>query len=131
MTNPRGTWFETEIVNDLSEKFDNLEIPAVATRRPKAGQKHEADVELRLGAGRPIGVLAWHRIVKKDGKKVRVPDGERRVAVLSWDDFVALLGHAHNGGYWPTVYFQCKATQAANVTRILGGLNDWIDQHVR
>lgn len=126
----QGTRWETQSVVDLEEAADRLEVPVVARRRAKAGQKHEADVEAIYGGGTDrIGVVAWHRLVKKDGNKVRVPDGERKVAVLAWDDFVKLVSHAADGhgSFQGTVYVQNKAAQQINATRTLAGLREWME----
>ena len=130
MTNPKGTRWETKTVNDIQRQFDAYATPVAVTRRPKAGQKHEADVQVTCGDGdERFGVVAWHRAVKRDGNKVRVADGERKVAVLRWEDFVVLLEWAARSGRFDgTVYIQNKATQTLNVTRTLGGLRAWMKE---
>ena len=71
--------------------------------------------------GRRIAVLSWKRLIKKEGARRRVTDGEPQVYVLDKDTFWTLLEHYLHD---PTnedvqVVLQCKAREALSVTRAL------------
>lgn len=109
----QGTTHESWIVNSLTD------IGIKSRRLAEGGADDEGDVEAdffgerwvleakarqtlnvqqtlgkarRKAKGLPVAVV-WKRLVKVAGSKNRQPvEGERIVVVLSWEDFVSLLG---------------------------------------
>jgi hypothetical protein len=112
----RGTAFETELVREFSE------MGLYSRRLPEGGANDLGDLEVvgmngmgitveakarevlnvtrelhkaREKSGQPVfTALAWKRLVKKQGKKVRQPDGERVVVVIGLDTFKLLVSMA-------------------------------------
>jgi hypothetical protein len=125
LTNPQGTVWESQVRDRALElRFDSA-------RHPKRGQKHEPDVWVTVpGATRNpvIGALFWKRLVGTKGNGPRQPDGERRVVVLAEEEFwllLTLIDPEHEVRF----EIQAKWAKALNVTRVLGGLRDWLKQH--
>lgn len=122
MTNSQGTVWETEIVRAASNSHDHR-----TGRHPKRGQANEPDVYFLYKYGIPDGtipVVAWKRLVGKKGDGPRQPDGERRVVVIGFDDFIDLLP------FLPYDFeVQAKWTANLNVTKTLAGLRAWMKEH--
>jgi hypothetical protein len=98
-----------------------------ALRLVKRGEKNEADVYLwGSGGDWEIPALFWKRIVKKPGKKVRQPLGERKVVVLRYEDFMDMLSVMYTEGVAPAVWVQAKWAEQLSVTKVLGGLVEWL-----
>lgn len=124
MTNPQGTQWESE----LRDAVRRMHIPA--DRYPKRGQKGEPDVWIGHES-RPdsiIPVLSWKRLTKNKGAKRRSPDGERDVVVMRTTDFLRLVNLLHNDSRF-RYEVQSKWTQNLNVTRVLGELVNWLEEH--
>ena len=109
----QGTEHETRTVLDLKG------IGYHAERIPEGGQNDRGDVEAyQYGRDQdvaPLVVLFWKRLVKKEGQKRRVPDGERDVVVMRKQDFLDLI-HPGAPAY---LIVECKAAETVNVTRVL------------
>lgn len=119
MTNPQGTAWETDIVR-------RAEAQGLGARRlVKQSQKDEADVLIE-GLSGDLPALFWKRIVKRGGKN-RSPLGERYVVVLTVDDFLDLLARVDSYGLAPRVWVQAKWAEQISVTKVLGGLRNWLD----
>jgi hypothetical protein len=125
MTNPQGTRWESEIVSGAQ----GVNLPA--DRYPKRGQKGEPD--LWIGHSTPdktIGVLFWKRLVGKKGDGPRQPDGERRVVVVEYNDFLELIAELDESSpIRHRIEVQAKWTKALNVTRVLGELRSWMKEN--
>lgn len=108
----QGTAWETELVR----RAQNAGL--LADRLPEAGGKDLGDVWLldTPNTGKTRVALAWKRLTG-DGQR-RTPDGERDVIVIPTDHYLELLTYAPEYPY--SVVVECKATQALNVTRVLG-----------
>lgn len=120
MTNPQGTAWESEIETDTG-----------GLRLVKRGQKDEADVFIEgSNPTAEIPALFWKRIVKT-GKKVRQPLGERKVVVLRYDDFLDMLEKMDEYGLSPSVYVQAKWAEQISVTKVLGGLSNWLEAKLK
>jgi hypothetical protein len=125
MTNSQGTQWETEILKRAGD------YGLTGLRYPKRAQKHEPDLYLNhVGVlSLPphgvvqLGIVAWKRLTGKKSGKPRTPDGERRVVVLEFDDFLRLVSHSR---YDYHVEVQAKWAAALNPTRTLGGLRSWM-----
>lgn len=122
MSNAQGPDWEREV------RADFWKHGFLADRRPKYGEKGESDLWVGSPVSEfPIPILAYKRLGKlKEGQKRRQPDGERRVAVVPWEDFLQLLSQADPHGRHVTLEVQCKWAQQVNVTRVLGQLADWL-----
>ncbi len=111
----QGTAWETAVVDRLTQHGTISGMHA--KRIAEGGSKDEGDVEFyhpggdrivveckatqalnvtrvlgkaRAKSSADITVLAWKRLIKT-GKKVRQPDGEKEVVVLTLDDFIYLM----------------------------------------
>lgn len=93
-------------------------IGRTARRLAKAGQAHEADVQIEGAHMRPA--VAWKHMTRKDGAIKR--SSLRTVTILE-DDWFALmaLDTEHTLGWW----VQAKCTQRANVASLLANLIGW------
>lgn len=126
MTNPQGTQWESE----LRDAARTLHLPA--DRYPKRGQKGEPDVYIGYpGADNVVPIVSWKRLTKSTpSAKKRTPDGVRDVVVMRTEDFLMLANRI-----WmdprPNIKFevQSKWTQNLNVTRTLGDLIKWLEEH--
>ncbi len=123
MTNPQGTIWEGKI-RDRARAFGFQ-----SDRYPKRSQKHEPDLyiqTMRNDYHFSYPVLFWKRLVGKKGSGPRKPDGERNVVVIGYDDFMEMLSLMGEEGIPLRLEVQAKWAANVNVTRILGGLRDWL-----
>jgi len=68
----------------------------------------------------PLVVVNWKRLVKREGKRRRVPDGERDVVVMRTNDFYHMLRVMADYDVAPEyLYVECKASEYENITRVL------------
>lgn len=125
----QGTKWESELVNQAHAYGFHQ------ARRLAEGGMHDAgDVlvggEARSYTVKPVSVLAWKRLVRKQDKQRRLPDGEPVVFVLDQDTFWSLMV-----GALPPVIIEAKATERLNVTRTLakakGKVDKWYERTIK
>lgn len=109
----QGTAFETYIVRTARDHG------LAASRLAEGGSSDGGDVLLGSTDSfvLPITVLAWKRLVPKQDKQRRLPDGEPIVFVLDERAFWKLVPYNN-------VVVECKATERLNVTRTLAKAKD-------
>lgn len=119
MTNKQGTAWESEIREQAKKNSAN------ADRYPKRGQKAEPDLYIGAEDLPAVPAVFWKRLVglKSDGR--RKPDGERKVVVIGYNDFMQYI-LPHVPVRWE---IQAKWTSTLNVTRTLHELRTWLKEH--
>lgn len=109
----QGTAYETHLRTRATD------IGRKARRLAKAGQAHEADVEIEGAHMRPA--VAWKHMRTREGGTRR--SSLRTVTILEEDWFrLIALDTEHTIGWW----VQAKCTQRANVSSLLSNLIGWM-----
>jgi hypothetical protein len=108
----QGTTYESHLRNRA------LLQSRTARRLAKAGQAHEADVEIEGGSMRPA--VAWQHWIVTEGHARR--KSFRTVTILEEDWWKLLSMDTEHELGW---HIQSKSTQRLNVSAILRGLIAW------